>query len=136
LIRRRLLLNIPKWINSEEAYIRGNNFTVAVKHWIDSFGKHHWNVYAHIFPGHSIFEGLENRLSGCPLPLHDYCSYSHFDFNAKGLCVCKSFGSDYAHLNDDYTRVSDIELTPVMADAHELYAFLECYQKEGPDATI
>ena len=130
------MLNIPNWINSEEAFIRGNNFTVVVKHWIQSSGKHEWNVYAHIFPGHPIFDELEDRLSGCPLPFHAYCSYSRFDFDANGLCVCKSFGSDYAHFHDDYTGVSDIELTPVMADAHELYAFLECYQKEGPDATI
>ena len=131
------MLNIPNWTNSEEANIRGNNFTVVVKHWIKPYGTHKWNVYAHIFLEHPIFEELEDKFTDCPLPLHGGCSFHHFDFDAEGLCVCKSFGSDYAHLHDDnYAEVSDIELTPLMADAHELYAFLEYYQKEEPDATI
>jgi len=127
------LLNIPNWNNSEESYIRGNNFTMVVKHWIRPSGEHQWNVYANIFPGHPIFNELEDALFKCPLPFHAYCSYSRFDFNAKGLCVCKSFGSDYDHLHDDYTEVSDIKFTPVMADAHKLYTFLERYKKKEPN---
>ena len=81
-------------------------FSVEVKAWFDS-GKWHWNVYAHVFNDHKLYDD-DNALKN--LPFHGGCTYDQvksfkplimeYDWQKEG--ESKTVGCDYMHLHDNY----------------------------------
>jgi len=85
-----------------------STFSVEVKAWCDS-DKWNWNVYAHIFSGHPLYDDNEALKS---LPLHGGCTYDaikknsplvmKYDWQKEYEYEAKTVGCDYAHLHGDY----------------------------------
>jgi hypothetical protein len=138
--------NEIKW-HSESWMHKGKYFTVEIEHWqrkcIDDndfdkeFIGNFWNVYAHIFPKHPIFEELKNDElfldHGITGYFHCGLSYHKWIADKNGEVEVKRLGSDYMHLHDNYKRVSDINQTPTMRDAKDLIEYLENYQRLNND---
>ena len=91
---------------------QNKTFSVTVYAWHrgDDFG---WNVYAHIFESHPLFNDVEAAKA---LPFHGGCTYDHLltDEPAGGIQydwqkVDKTLkvGSDYQHYTDDCFMTCD-----------------------------
>lgn len=96
-----------------------------------------WNVYAHIFEEHPIYDDVEAILS---LPFHGGFSYDEkftrtplrgiqYDFQQEINYI--KVGSDYAHYGDEHFREclpSDGVPLSIQYDVHALVAALQNYK--------
>lgn len=122
---------------------QGARFCVEVKHWLTPRpgwepglhdGPHRWNVYAIVFKGHRLFDGLstateDNYMSSeevGALPLHGGATYCLPYHDSTGAVTSIEIGCDYAHLHDYFDGfATPEEARRVFADADELFCFLE-----------
>lgn len=86
-----------RWFTKEE----GKPFCVEVRRWCRD-EKNRWNVYVHLFPGFPGFdkfkEGLMVRI---PVSMNWGNTYCKWDRDKDGNVLCKTYGSDYMHINQD-----------------------------------
>ena len=83
-------------------------YSIEVKAWFDS-EKWNWNIYAHIFSGHPLYNDNEALKD---LPLHGGCTFDQVRKISPLEIKCdwqkesedKTVGCDYAHLHDDYNN--------------------------------
>ncbi len=134
------------WLQREEWRKWGHgekpSFLIAVKHWLDrdpgvqldyvgSYGPHHWNVYAYIYPSHprfNRFKGNDHYQNATEdLPLHGGPTFLQYHFD-KDMNVCAiQVGSDYGHSGDEYFSgaATNKDAREVFQDAEALFNFLQ-----------
>lgn len=117
------MVQIKHWIRpSYEAIMNGSDEVV-----------NHWNVYATLWPEHSMFERSSEATeqdymsAGLNLPFHGGQTYHRRYYDEDGEVVAVEMGSDYAHYGDErfesYTTLSDA--VAVEMDARELLTYLQ-----------
>lgn len=83
-----------------------STYSVEVRAWFDST-KWNWNVYAHVFNNHALYEDNEALRN---LPFHGGCTFDQLK-TIKPLEIKydwqkeregKTLGCDYSHIYDDY----------------------------------
>ena len=121
-------------------YIRGSNFTVEVKHWVqEGSSENNWTVYAIIPERHPLYSQLsqvtpyyeQDVISA--MPLHGGCTYAEFFTQAQPAetPINRNFykiGCDYQHYCDEQFLAltpADVKQSPVWADALALRDYLE-----------
>ncbi len=131
-----MVANVANFKKTKQWIAPGNGFSVEVQAWISIDG-YIWNLYAHIFETHPIFE--DNQAIN-NLPVHGGVSYDSESVNQplggvrydwQKVSKVKKVGCDYNHLGDDYFTLCDGSEgmpTEIERDAKELFEFLENYQ--------
>lgn len=113
-------------------------FMVEIDHWTlgdwDGYsrrGNNHWNVYAYIYPAHSLFakvigEDARHSEEVGALPLHGGVTLFEVHHAADGSIQSVQIGCDYGHyMDDEYSRMSTRdEASWVFGDAERLHAHL------------
>ena len=124
------------WNHVDEWYKQGVDFQVVVKrwslpksHWNLGEGCQRWNVYAHIYPKHRLWDSFEGtdmfQSAASALPLH--CGPTSLKYNTKtGKVESLQVGADYWHLGDErFTNYETREdAWEVFQDAEELFTYL------------
>lgn len=117
---------------------KGQKFTVEVRCWSWSATEWAWNVYAHVFEGHPMYDRPKELMERAPLS--GGCTFDQektcmpiggpkYDFQK----ISKSYtvGCDYKHIwDDDYSMRAPESGIPrkIEADAIELSLWLESEQ--------
>ena len=126
------------WNESQGWKIVEGNFCVVVKHWLQPCGDrppNRWNVYAYIYPKHTLFDKFDNAYDDVcsSLPMHGGVTYfqKHVDNDGKPASI--EIGCDYDHLGDDrYSEYATKEdATSVFRDAEELIEYLKMKDKDA-----
>ena len=130
-----MVANVANFKENKQWFAAGDWFSVEVKVW-KSMDKFIWNVYAHIFEKHPIFEDNQAIYD---LPFYGV-SYDSESINQplggvrydwQTVTKVKKVGCDYNHLGDNYlNRLDGSNGIPenIERDAKELFDFLENYQ--------
>jgi len=132
------------WDKKQEWHKRGNNFLIVIRHhtrpsipeyFIDE-GENMWNVYAYIYPRHSIFKEFSGtdmfQESAINLPFHGGPSFLKFHYDDNGQKTSIQIGSDYSHLYDErFSHYKDLrEAHEVIRDAESLFHYLEIHNSD------
>ena len=122
-------------IASEDSY----SVTIIAWNRKEALDQWHWNVYAHIYDKHPLFDNPENAVE--TLPFHCGATYDKIittepaqgiKYDWQRINKTLKIGSDYAHIYDNYdNHPSPFEGIPsgIEADALELIGALECKKK-------
>jgi hypothetical protein len=138
------------WKHKDLWKIDGDTFVVEVAYWTspgynqdykEVIGdKHHWNVYAYIYPAHPLFDKLDKTHTiwyNQPihhLHFHRGCSFMQWYANEKGEFTSAKIGSDYGHDRDEFEDISTKEdAWRVFKDAELLYNQLLEIQKDSDE---
>ena len=92
--------------NKAELWIvRGENYSVEVKHWVKDWGeagRNSWNVYIYLYPRFRNFDTFKDNISSdIPVSMNWGCTYSQFYRDKDGTVTCKKYGSDYEHIHQE-----------------------------------
>lgn len=130
-----------EWRESQQWRRQGKTFTVEVYHYVDpgeptyDDGRHRWNVYAYIYPGHphfANFKGPDMRQDAATaLPFHGGPSFLRWFYNDDKTPCSVKVGSDYNHLHDSgYSFVkTEAEAFGIFDDANQLFDMLAAREK-------
>ena len=141
-----------QWSKKQVWVFAGDKFRVEIVTWerftqaaCDKFanagfgmdtGRHAWNVYCYIYPGHPAFKFLGDRDVEATYDWPFHGGATLFERNARdGVVISIQIGSDYSHYGDDRFSFSDKleDNKQVMADAVELVEFLETFGDVGEE---
>ena len=100
-------------------------YMVQIKTWNRGSEENKWNVYCYLYPGHPLCNSADAQSI-----LNDYfhwgITFEHIRREGNGIITTVQLGSDYEHLDDDYSHCSELFQVPeIVADAKILYDFLE-----------
>jgi hypothetical protein len=129
---------------------QNKHFTVTIEGWnrvgfremdfntpVEVWG---WNVYAHIYESHPLFNDIDEALQ---LPFHGGCTYDKIittapsqgiKYDFEKVTHCLKVGSDYSHLGDEYhDHQSAFDGIPLemSRDADELIRALQSYVEDN-----
>lgn len=131
---------LDRFTHSEEWKLPGTGFLVTVKRWARQAipgvtppgeGMNVWNVYAYIYPRHSLFseiaEGYPSTHCVANFPMHKGANYlKAWADGSTGAITSYQVGCDYNYIADDWlTHISDPQAAEqVFSDALRLFDWL------------
>lgn len=131
--------DINKAVKVTEYNIRGEHFSIEIKHWytegyekLGINGEHHWCMYAVICNDHPLFKKATQNLDDYDTELgnemypnfHGGCTY--YD---KQLTYVK-IGCDYHHIGDKYYWECEELPSEIEQDAKELFDWFEARERK------
>lgn len=118
---------------------RGPHFVVEIKHWIFENGfiaadlglphiSNKFNVYAHVFPGHPLYESLVASIKPGDISRHRLGELMHAGASSSFIREkAATIGADYAHDMDQYEQRDEIP-GKVIGDARLLFNELSRFE--------